>query len=195
MYSVAIIEANRFVRRGLELILYETSEFISVGSYLCWDDAFHSADFFTCHLVLCGLKLPGMPVIEGIRTLSAQNPSADVIIFTDSENSSAILQALYAGAVGFVDQHSDSRDLLNTMRLVARGGAPITPAIAQHILLENLKSRNVFTNRLTKTEILLLKGIAQGLSVRSVAKRLSFRPGQVFQTIRHIYQKLHKNHH
>lgn len=189
MFFVSIVENNRFVRDGFELVLEQSNLFSLVGAYRDLAQAFRDSELPRSHLLLIDLKLPGKSAIQGIRQLVVRHPHILPLAFVLPENDTLILQAIAAGAVGFVSKQAIPSELLKTLKLVCRGGSPLNPSIARKFLALSNKSprqKRLFTPR----EEHLLRLMAVGLSANVVARECSLSQICLFQTIREIYRKI-----
>ena len=92
-------------------------------------------------LVLMDLKLPGLSGIEATRRLKRLHPDVPVVALTVFEDPVTILDAICAGADGYLLKRTRVRDLLDQLRAIAQGGAPLTPRVAR-TLLDLMRSRS-----------------------------------------------------
>ena len=187
MYTVSIIDQNRFTRHGFRLLLANSSSLIPGNTYASLKQALQDPDFENSDVVLISAKLTGTDVTSSIRTIIQNHPTVLPLVIFSAENEEAIVQAILAGAVGFVERSVSSQELIQTLELICQGGSPITPAIAQK-LLDPAYHYISFTSQ----EKAILKLIAEGRSYRSVANSENVTQTQLFKTIRNIYQKLQK---
>ncbi len=189
MFFVSIVENNRFVRDGFELVLRQSDLFSLVGAYRDLNQAFDDSNLTRSHVLLVDLQLPGMTAIQGIRQLVRRYPHILPMAFVLPENDTLILQAIVAGAVGFVSKQAVPGELLKTLKLVCRGGSPLSPSVARRILaISNERLR------LTSREEHLLRLMAVGLSANVVARECSFSQVRLFQAIRKVYRKIQQLH-
>jgi len=197
MYSVSIIENNRFVRSGLELILKDADGFTLSGSYCCWEEAFNDSALCQSHVALVAFKLPDMSTIQGLHRLTALHPHLLSLVFAAPENDAWIIRAICAGAVGFINIHAAPRELLDTLKLVCEGGSPISPAIARYVLSLSpavLTRRGAAALSLTATEMCVLQNIALGRSLRTAAHECSLTMSMLYRTVRRIYRRIQQEH-
>lgn len=148
-------------------------------------------------LALIDLGLPDGNGISLIEQLVTSHPSTAILVVSAWTSEQAIIRALQAGATGYVLKERDDLEILFSIRSVLRGGAPIDPFVARHILEqlpqstteEDQVSANV-VSPLSKrqSEILLL--VAEGLSNREIADDLLLSRYTVECHIKNIYQKL-----
>ena len=187
MYTVSIIDPNRFTRHGFRLLLANSSSLIPGNTYAGLKQALQDPDFDNSDIVLVSAKLTGNDITSSIRTITQNHPTILPLVIFSTENGDALIQAIKAGAVGFVERSASTQKLIQTLELICQGGSPITPAIAQK-LLDAAYHHIPFTS----LEKEILKLIAEGRSYQSVTNRENMTQTQLFKNIRNIYQKLQK---
>lgn len=136
-------------------------------------------------VVLMDLRLPGMGGIEAIREIRATAPTARIVVLTTYDGDMQVMQALSAGASGYLLKSSLRHELLDTIREV-HGGARSIPAqvaagIAEHIADETLSMR----------EIEVLRSVAAGNANKRVASELRISEETVKAHMKNILAKLH----
>ncbi len=158
----------------------------------------HSASF-----VLVDLGLPDGNGIEFIEILKNYDPTIMILVISAWSTEDAILNALSAGATGYVLKERDDLEVSLSIKSVLRGGAPIDPFIAQKILKQlhfNEKNNSNKTapcqkvtdqdSVLSKRELGILELVSQGLSNKEIADQLNLSRYTVESHIKHIYRKL-----
>ncbi len=191
---VALIENNRFTRNGLILLFENEPDFELVGAYPSCEKAFSDPDLVRAQLIIMDLKLPGMSGIEGVRYLKNRYPGMSIIVCTAYEDNANIFDSISSGAIGFLEKKTPPAELLKILRVVAKGGSPITPGVAQKI--RSLSNKLMITPaqskiKLTKKELEILEKIALGKSYQTVANEISTSEMDLLIMIRKVYQKLH----
>ncbi|MDN5489435.1 MAG: response regulator transcription factor [Acinetobacter sp.] len=158
----------------------------------------HSASF-----ALVDLGLPDGNGIEFIEILKNYDPTMMILVISAWSTEDAILNALSAGATGYVLKERDDLEVSLSIKSVLRGGAPIDPFIAQKILKQlhfNEKNNSNKTSPiqkvmdqdsvLSKRELGILELVSQGLSNKEIADQLNLSRYTVESHIKHIYRKL-----
>ena len=158
----------------------------------------HSASF-----ALVDLGLPDGNGIEFIEILKNYDPTIMILVISAWSTEDAILNALSAGATGYVLKERDDLEVSLSIKSVLRGGAPIDPFIAQKILKQlhfnekNNSNKTALCQKVTdqdsvlsKRELGILELVSQGLSNKEIADQLNLSRYTVESHIKHIYRKL-----
>ena len=191
--NIAIIEDNRFIRKGFEIMLNSQPAFKLIGSYQDCEEAFTKVEIKEAKIILMDIKLPGISGIEGIKYLKNRFPEMLIIVCTAFEDDENIFKAIAAGAVGFISKKTSPKELLSTLQNVLKGGSPITPNVARNILAsfaKQIKKSLKAESPLTAIENNILEKISIGKSYINVANELSVTEEEVLLQIRLIYEKL-----
>ncbi len=147
-------------------------------------------------LVMMDVELPGMSGIEATRRLKRLLPDARVVVLTVFEEPGVILEAICAGADGYLLKNTPATELLQQVELVAAGGAPLTAGVARTVLqlVRDPQGATVEAAdgalRLTERERDVLRGLVQGLAYKQVADTLGLSIDTVRTHVRNIYRKL-----
>ena len=138
-------------------------------------------------VVLMDLGLPGLSGIDGIRLLKAELPSLDVIVLTIHENDEMVFQALCAGACGYLLKNEHPERLLDAIREVHEGGAPMSTQIARMVVHSFQVQK---PTSLTPRETEVLSELCKGKSYKMIADALAISQETVRRHLKSIYRKL-----
>ena len=143
-------------------------------------------------VVLMDFNLPGMNGIECVRRLRATAKPPQIVMLTTFDDSATVFESLKAGASGYLLKRSTPDDLLEAIRDVAAGGAPMTGAIARKVV-QYFGQRGAApeVEMLTAREREVLVALSEGLQYKEIADQLSISINTVRKYIREIYEKLH----
>lgn len=150
-------------------------------------------------VVLMDLELPEMSGIEATRRLKRLLPATPVVVLTVFEEPSTILEAICAGADGYLTKDTPPDELLAQIRAVVEGGSPLTAGVASTVLdlLRHLEPGGTLGwdgsppgLALTAREQEVLRCLMAGMAYKHVASRLDISIDTVRTHIRHIYGKL-----
>ncbi|AXQ22106.1 DNA-binding response regulator [Acinetobacter wuhouensis] len=158
---------------------------------------------YSASFALVDLGLPDGNGIEFIESLKKYDPTITILVISAWSTEDAILNALSAGATGYVLKERDDLEVSLSIKSVLRGGAPIDPFIAQKILKQLQLNEKITPNKpsneqktndieavLSKREMGILELVSQGLSNKEIADQLSLSRYTVESHIKHIYRKL-----
>jgi DNA-binding NarL/FixJ family response regulator len=143
-------------------------------------------------LILLDLNLPGMSGIEAIPFLQKSLPETKIIVLTQSRCEADVLDAIGAGASGYLLKGTKRIQIAEDIRSVMEGGASLDPNIADYILttLKHLQPREKPELALSDREMETLVLISEGYVKKEIADRLGVTPHTVASFIKRIYEKL-----
>ena len=143
-------------------------------------------------VVLLDVELPGLNGIEAVKRIKSIAPSSRVIMLTVFDDHDKIFKALCSGASGYLLKTSPMEKIIESVREVHNGGAPMTPRVARSVL--DMFTRTAQPHRdygLTTREEKILELMTQGLIKKEIADQLSLSYHTVDTHLRNIYTKLH----
>jgi DNA-binding NarL/FixJ family response regulator len=195
--GLAIVEDEKNVREGLRYLLGLDGRIRIVASFGKAEELFaYLEDGGKVDIVLMDIHLPGMDGIEATRRLQTSRPEIIVLILTIFEEEETILDAIKAGAKGYILKNTKPDALLDQIMSAASEGSPISPTVARRILDEirrgDVGSR-VSDYALTTRETEVLRDIVNGLTYRELADKHHIAGSTAKKHILHIYQKLNVN--
>ena len=142
-------------------------------------------------IVLMDIGLPGIDGIAGARAFREQSPASRVIMLTVHEERDTVFQALKAGASGYLLKSSPAERLVESIREVRAGGAPLNAHIARKILDEFGQDKQAAADYgLTARESEILELMVGGLTLRQLAEQLCISVHTIDTHSRNIYAKL-----
>tara|TARA_R110000850_G_scaffold73851_1_gene162081 strand:- start:69 stop:719 length:651 start_codon:yes stop_codon:yes gene_type:complete len=147
-------------------------------------------------LILMDIQMPVMDGIETTKQVKLKYPHIKIIMSTVFDEENYILQAIMAGANGYLLKDERPDKLFGAITEVMDGGAPMSSSVARKALnLIRYKDQEVPLEtvdfNLTKRETEILEQLASGLNYNQIAENLFISPGTVRKHIENIYQKLH----
>lgn len=140
-------------------------------------------------VVLLDLGLPDVDGVEVVRAMQAENPQVPVIVLSVVTAEARILEALGAGALGYLFKEDVGR-LLPALTEALAGGAPMSPAVARLVLAQLRRPSRPPPSLLTSREREVLEQLASGLSYEQIASALDVALNTVRTHVRSIYRKL-----
>lgn len=203
---IIAIEDDRRFRASLETLFAHAGGFrlaASFGSAEAALDAVRSARLRGLEpdweLALMDLQLPGIGGIEATSRLKRLLPRLSVVVLTVFEEPQTVLDAIRAGADGYLLKQTPPAELLGELRAVRAGGAPLTAGVARTVLdllrteaggAPGGKSRAPHRLDLTDREQEVLRCLVQGLAYKQAAARLGISVDTVRAHVRNVYGKL-----
>jgi DNA-binding NarL/FixJ family response regulator len=190
--AVAVVEDMLEVREGLEVLLKFTPEFRCAGAYGTMEEALVGVDESQPDVVVSDLGLPGMSGTEGIRILRERYPDLPILALTIFEDDDDVFAALCAGACGYLLKSTPPARLLECIREVADGGAPMSPQVARRVvtLFREFRPPERADCHLTPQETELLRLLVNGHHYKTAADKMGISRHTVSFHLRNIYTKL-----
>ena len=193
--SVCIVEDNNDIRQALEQIIMMADGYDFIGSFISAESAILGIPKMKPNVVLMDINLGGMSGIDCVRELKPQNPDILFMMCTVYEEDEKIFEALAAGANGYILKKTAPAKLLESIRELADGGAPMSSQIARKVVAvfqEKNPSSGLLDN-LSNREHEILELLAKGLLYKEISTRLGIAQETVRKHVYHIYEKLHVN--
>lgn len=190
--KVVIVEDMRDVREGLMALINGTHGFHCAGSYRTMEEALARMSGDCPEVILTDIGLPGMSGIEGISILRERCPEVPVIALTVHDNDDKVFDALCAGASGYLLKNTPPARLLESIKEVLSGGAPMSPEVARRVvrLFREFRPPEHATSNLTPQENELLKLLVEGHHKKTAATEMRISVNTVSFHLKNIYQKL-----
>jgi len=190
--SVSIVEDNEKLRSTLARVINRADGFRCVSDYGNAEDALKNLPQIRPDVVLMDINLPGMNGVECVRQLKQLLPQTQVMMLTVYEDTENIFNALTAGANGYMLKRTSSKELLEAIHEVHRGGSPMTMHIARKVVQSFQKTAGTAqpTENLSEREQQVLDLLSQGLMYKEIADKLAISYETVHTYIRRIYEKL-----
>jgi DNA-binding NarL/FixJ family response regulator len=204
--SVCIVDDNKDIRSALEQIIEMADGYELEGSFSGAEEAMQAIPLLKPNVVLMDINLgEGESGINVVKELKPNHPEILFMMCTVYEEDEKIFEALTAGANGYILKKTTPGKLLEAIRELFEGGAPMSSQIARKIVnafqnktisdsnLEGSgstgKSISILSNRENET----LELLAKGLLYKEIAAQLYISQETVRKHVYHIYEKLHVN--
>jgi DNA-binding NarL/FixJ family response regulator len=185
---ILVADDHDVVRRGLTALLDGTDGFAVVGAAADGEEAVALAGEHEPDVVLMDLSMPGVDGIEATRRLMAERPDSRVVVLTSFSDRERILDALDAGAVGYLLKDAEPDELLRGIEAAARGESPLAPKAAKAVLTARAESRPAA--ELTARELEVLALLGEGLANKQIARRLGIAEKTVKAHLTSVFQSI-----
>jgi DNA-binding NarL/FixJ family response regulator len=191
---VLLVDDQELVRGGFRMILEAREDLAVVGEAADGAAALSLVDSEQPDVVLMDVRMPVMDGIEATRRITASGSGARVIVLTTYDLDDAVHAALRAGASGFLLKDARPADLVDAVRVVARGDALLAPSVTRR-LLERFADvappvRVPDLAVLTQREVEILRLVAMALSNSEIAERLVLSEATVKTHVSSLLRKL-----
>lgn len=191
MIRLLIYEDDKDLREGLAQLLAATKEFVVEGQFENCDTVQTDLKVLQPDILLMDIDMPGTNGIEGVRKAKTTHPSVNILMFTVFDDDKKIFDAICAGADGYLLKKTPPEKIIEALKDVHTGGAPMTPSIARKVLHFFPKNTASDTEPLTAKEHEVLQQLVNGNSYKQAAGELGISTETVRTHIKHIYTKLH----
>jgi DNA-binding NarL/FixJ family response regulator len=190
--KVLIADDHSLVRQGLRRYLDMADDIEVVGEAANGEEAIALVEKGKPDIVLLDIRMPEMDGLEAARKIRERFPSVGAIMLTAYDDRQFVVEAVRAGARGYVLKARDAEHLIQTVRLVAGGNMVIDPQLVVALAeeLSQAKERDRRAETLTAREIEVLQLLAFGHTNRDIAEKLFISPDTVKTHLEHIFEKL-----
>ena len=196
--TVVLADDQRVVREGLSMVLSLMDDVEILGSASDGEEAIALVEQQAPQVVLMDLRMPRLDGIEATRRIAENHPDTKVVVLTTYADDHSVIQALRAGACGFLTKDATSQQIRDALGAAARGHAAIDPAVQHHLVGAIARTaplqwtppdQSRLPDDLTRREGEVLALIAEGLSNAEIAQRLVVTETTVKSHVNHIYTK------
>jgi len=189
---VLIADDQTLFRVGLARLLEEDPRVQIVGQAGDGAEAVKLAGSLKPDVVLMDLKMPNLDGIEATRQIAASHPSVKVLLLTTFEADNHVIQALKAGASGYILKDSKPDSIVSSLLAVMAGERVMASAVANRVLemLTGTTTPKEFYDGLTGREIEILKLLAGGMANKQIAYKLKISEKTVRNHVSNMYEKL-----
>jgi DNA-binding NarL/FixJ family response regulator len=194
---VIVADDQRVVREGLTLMLGLIDGIEPVGAAADGEEALAMVAEMQPDVVLMDLRMPRLDGIQATRRLAETHPGVGVVALTTYADDETIVQALQAGARGYLTKDAGAEQIRSAVERVAAGEAAIDPAVQRQLLtavrqgeIPPCPEDDELPDGLTPREAEVLELIAAGLSNGEIADRLVVSGATVKSHVNHLFAKI-----
>jgi len=185
---VAIADDHRVVRVGLEQLLATFDDVEPAGSAAGGERAVELCLAERPDVLLLDLSMPDLDGIEVTRRLAEGAPQTRIVVFTSFSDRERIVQAIDAGAIGYLLKDAEPDEIHAAIRAAARGEAPLAPKAAAALLAE--RSARPAAVELTAREREVLGLVVAGMANKQIARRLGISEKTVKGHLTNLFQRI-----
>jgi len=187
--TVVLADDQRVVREGLATLLGLLPDVEVVGTAADGEEALALVERLRPDVVLMDLRMPRCDGVAATRRLRESGSPTHVVVLTTYADDRSVVDALRAGARGFLTKDAGAEEIERAIAAVVRGDAAIDPAV-QHHLVDAVAGGPELPDGLTPREAEVLALVAQGLSNGEIAARLFVSEATVKSHINHLFAKI-----
>jgi DNA-binding NarL/FixJ family response regulator len=194
---VLVADDQPLMRTAYDMTLRAEEDMELVGEAADGQEAIDLARELHPDVILMDIRMPVLDGVEATRIVGTEEPSAKVLVLTTFDVDEYVVEALRAGASGFLLKDVRPEELIQAIRIVARGDALLAPSVTRKLLeavgpaLEPLQpKRSSALSHLTESELKVLALVGRGLSNDEIAAELFVAETTVRTHLRHILDKL-----
>jgi DNA-binding NarL/FixJ family response regulator len=197
--EVLLVDDHKIMRDGIKAILGRAEDFRVVGEAETGTDAVQFVKTYKPDMVLMDIGLPGLNGVETTAEILRHHPECRVAILSMYDDEHSVVSAVRAGARAFILKRASDTDLVDALRIVARGGSYLSPQVSDRLLsriqkgdLES-KPANAALEHLAPRELQVLRMVAEGKTSKEIAVALDLREHTVRSYRKTMMKKLGVN--
>ncbi len=169
---ILVADDHPVVRDGLVAILSTQADFEVVGEAADGAEAVDQVNALAPDVMLLDLEMPEMDGVAVLKQLKQAGATTRVVVFTAFDTDDRILDAVQAGAQGYLLKGAPRDELFNAVRVVQAGGSLLQPIVASRLLRRVSEGRTAEADALTARELEVLRLLAQGQQNKEIAAQL-----------------------
>jgi two-component system response regulator NreC len=189
-----IVDDHAVLREGIRALLARQPDMTVVGMAESGAEGIELARTCKPDVILMDISMPGMDGLEATRQIRAHDPQARILVLTQHEDEELIVPLLQAGAAGYIFKRAGGAELVGAIRAVHSEGAFLHPRVARLLMNQVSRVEDPAEPHLTEREKQVLTLIAEGLTGREIAEKLSLSEKTVIAHRTSIMDKLNLHH-
>ncbi len=192
MTTVLVYDDNTSLRESIERMVQFTDHLLLVGSYGNVQQVTEQVKELQPEVILMDIDMPGLNGIEAVKQVRQFDKKVPIIMLTVFDDNVHVLEAIVAGASGYLLKKHISDKLVDAIQDVIDGGAPMSPGIARMVIESMQQKQTADDNKynLTQREKEILHNLSKGNSFKMIAAELTISIDTVRTHIKRIYEKL-----
>ncbi|HTH44699.1 MAG TPA: response regulator transcription factor [Oxalicibacterium sp.] len=191
MIRILIADDHAIIRDGLKQIISFVSNMAVVGEAADGDEVLQKLRSLPFDVLLLDMSMPGKSGVALIQQIAALKPDLPILVLSMHQESQYAVQAIRAGAAGYITKNAASSQLIEGIRKVAEGGTFVSPGIADKLLKQmHRREEDLPHTRLTAREFQIFNMLVAGHSVNDIARILSLSNKTISTHKAAVLQKL-----
>lgn len=188
--KILLADDHEVIRSGLARMLEKNEDMLVVDEAVSGEQAYQKYTECDPDVLIMDMSMPGIGGLEALRRIRTRYSTAKVIMFSMHENPTLAVQAMSAGAVGYLSKSGDAKDIEVAIRHVMTGKTFLSAEMAQKIALQSVSGEDDPARRLTVREFEVFRLLAEGHTLEDIAQTLNLGQKTVanYQTM--LKQKL-----
>ena len=188
---VLLADDHSIVLEGLVSMLKDSDEFEVVGQARDGVEAVKAASELSPDVIVMDVMMPGKDGVEACREIMETLPETRVVMLTASTEEDAVIEAVAAGATGYLQKVSGMDRLLSTLKLVAAGEMPVPPDVVRRVFARiRREAKAAEEDELTGREKEMLASFCRGMSYAAIAEARGVKPVTIRNALYGIQSKL-----
>ena len=189
---VLLADDHSIMREGLQVMLERSGEFEVVGQARDGEEAVRAAAELSPDVIVMDVMMPRKDGVEACREIMESAPDTRVIMLTASTEEDAVIEAVAAGATGYLQKVSGMDQLLDTVKVVAAGEMRVPPEVVRRVFAKIRAGAKLLEEEaeLTPREKEILASFSQGMSYAAIAEARGVKPVTIRNAIYTIQVKL-----
>lgn len=187
---VLLVDDHVVVRSGFRRLLEHTPGIAVQDEAASGEEAYQRYSICLPDVTVMDLSMPGAGGLDTIRRILGKHPGARILVFSMHESPAFAMQAMRAGACGYVTKANAADVLVEAVREVASGRTYLSPDVARSIALENLAGAGDPLQALSAREFEVLRMLAEGKTTEEIAEALFLSAKTVANYASQVRQKL-----
>jgi DNA-binding NarL/FixJ family response regulator len=191
MIRVVLADDHAMVREGIRHVLEERNGITVVGEAATASDLLAELRRVEAHVVILDIAMPGPGIVETLRQVKTVRPRARSLVLTAHPEAEYAVRVFRAGAAGYLTKDRSLDQLVDAVRRVARGGVYVSPTLGEALAARlHGAEREPSHGTLSDREFEVLRGLAEGQPLKTIAARMALSPKTVTTYRSRILQKL-----
>ena len=188
---VLLVDDHSIMREGLQVMLEQSGEFEVVGQARDGEEAVRAAAELSPDVIVMDVMMPGKDGVEACREIMETAPDTRVIMLTASTEEDAVIEALSAGATGYLQKVSGMDHLVSTMKTAAAGEMRVPTAVMRRVFARiRGGAKPEEGGELTPREKEILASFSRGMSYAAIAEARGVKPVTIRNAIYNVQVKL-----